>query len=179
MQMHRNRAPTSPRMPGRAIAYGIFNESSLRTQGPIRRGLSFLHGSRGLFSLLKPGVMGPCVRRDDPLRDCAKPRSSYAIARPHAGRGSRWSVNAFLTINWAKIAEWSLSIVSRVKRGDYPWTPVRCLTFETGVLRPPRRRLAPATGMRGGKQQRWSTSRQVKAGRREADFRVSAKSAPS
>ena len=25
------------------------------------------------FLLLKPGVMGPCVRRDDPLRDCAKP----------------------------------------------------------------------------------------------------------
>jgi hypothetical protein len=42
---------------GRAIPYGIFNESSLRTQGPIRRGLSFLHWSRGLFSLLRPGVM--------------------------------------------------------------------------------------------------------------------------
>src|SRR6266481_5955593 len=91
---------------------------------------------------------------------------------PHAGRGSRRSVNAFLTINRAKIAEWSLSIVSRVKRGDYPWTPVRCLTFETGVLRPPRRRLAPAAGIRGGKRQRWSISRQVRAGRPEADFLV-------
>src|SRR5258708_9459675 len=58
---------------GGAIAYGIFNESSLRTQGPIQRGLSFLHWSRGLFSLLGPGVMGPCVRRDDPLRACARP----------------------------------------------------------------------------------------------------------
>src|SRR6266550_4483702 len=95
------------------------------------------------------------------------------------GEGAGGPVNAFLTINWAKIAEWSLSIVSRVKRGDCPWTPVRCLTFETGVLRPPRRRLAPATGIRGGKQQRWSISRLVKAGRREADFRVSAKSGPS
>jgi hypothetical protein len=26
------------------------------------------------FSLLRPGVMGPCVRRDDPLRACARPR---------------------------------------------------------------------------------------------------------
>src|SRR5216684_612767 len=46
------------------------NESSLRTQGPIRRGISFWRWSRGLFSLLRPGVMGPCVRRDDPLRAC-------------------------------------------------------------------------------------------------------------
>src|SRR5882762_538935 len=78
------RTPT-PALPRkrRAIAYGIFNESSLRTQGPQRerklrssrrRGLSFLHWSRGLLSLLRPGVMGPCVRRDDPPRDCAKPR---------------------------------------------------------------------------------------------------------
>src|SRR5258707_8756187 len=44
------------------------NRSSLRTQGPIRRGLSLRHSSRGLFSLLRPGVMGPCVRRDDVLR---------------------------------------------------------------------------------------------------------------
>src|SRR6266700_3710146 len=102
-----------------------------------------------------------------------------SICDSPAACGERRSVNAFLTINRAKIAEWSLSIVSRVKRGDYPWTPVRCLTFETGVLRPPRRRLAPAAGIRGGKQQRWSISRQVRAGRREADFRVSAKSAPS
>ena len=29
---------------------------------------------RPFFSLLRPGVMGPCVRRDDPLRDCARPR---------------------------------------------------------------------------------------------------------
>src|SRR5258707_11435856 len=78
----RTPSPTLPRK-GRAIAYGIFNESSLRTQGPQRerklrssrrRGLSFLHWSRGLLSLLRPGVMGPCVRRDDPPRDCAKPR---------------------------------------------------------------------------------------------------------
>src|SRR5467141_4530895 len=57
--------PTLPRK-RRAIAYGIFNESSLRTQGPQRerklrssrrRGLSFLHWRRGLLSLLRPGVM--------------------------------------------------------------------------------------------------------------------------
>src|SRR5467141_3351515 len=69
-----NRSELPLPLAGRAIAYGIFNESSLRTQGPIRRGLSFLHWSRGLLSLLRPGVMGPCVRRDDPPRDCAKPR---------------------------------------------------------------------------------------------------------
>ena len=44
-----------------------FNESSLRTQGPIRRGLSVRRWSRGLFLLLRPGVMGPSVRRDDLL----------------------------------------------------------------------------------------------------------------
>src|SRR6267378_1670327 len=78
---------------GRAIAYGIFNESSLRTQGPIRRGLSFLHWSRGLLSLLRPGVMGPCVRRDDPPRDCAKPRHRLKLvicdSPALAGEGAR------------------------------------------------------------------------------------------
>src|SRR5712675_214514 len=69
-----NRSELPLPLAGRAIAYGIFNESSLRTQGPIRRGLSFRHWSRGLFSLLRPGVMGPCVRRDDPLRDRARTR---------------------------------------------------------------------------------------------------------
>jgi hypothetical protein len=38
------------------------------------RGLSLRHSSRGLFSHLRPGVMGPCVRRDDLLRDCTRPR---------------------------------------------------------------------------------------------------------
>ena len=57
------------------------NESSLRTQGPIRRGLSLRHLSRGLFSLLRPGVMGPCVRRDDLLRDCTRPRPHQRTAQ--------------------------------------------------------------------------------------------------
>src|ERR1700730_6076997 len=57
------------------------NESSLRTQGPIRRGLSLRHSSRGLFSLLRPGVMGPCVRRDDLLRDCTRPRPHQRTAQ--------------------------------------------------------------------------------------------------
>src|SRR5882724_9433661 len=125
--------------------------------------------ARARAQLLRPLPPGQPAWRDIGHADA--PQRGVHLA-PHAGRGSRRSVNAFLTINWAKIAEWSLSIVSRVKRGDYPWTPVRCLTFETGVLRPPRRRLAPATGIRGGKQQRWSISRQVKAGRPEADFQV-------
>ena len=34
-------------------------------QGPIRRGLSFSHGGRSLLQQPAPGVMGPCVRRDD------------------------------------------------------------------------------------------------------------------
>ena len=42
------------------------------------------------------------------------------------------------------------SVVGRVKREEPPWTPVRCLTFETVALRPPRRRLAPAAGMSRG-----------------------------
>src|SRR6266705_3351117 len=72
----------------RAIAYGIFNESSLRTQGPQRerncahRGGAdsrFCTGAEAFFSLLGPGVMGPCVRRDDPLRDCAKPQPSAEV----------------------------------------------------------------------------------------------------
>src|SRR6266478_6029110 len=54
---------------GGLIAAFPLYESSLRTQGPIRRGLSFRHWSKGLSSLLRPGVMGPCVRRDDPLRE--------------------------------------------------------------------------------------------------------------
>src|SRR5260370_28282911 len=58
-----------------------FNESSLRTQGPIRRGLSFWRWRRGLFSLLRPGVMGPCVRRDDPLKACVRPRPHQRAAQ--------------------------------------------------------------------------------------------------
>src|SRR5216683_5452059 len=53
-------------------ACGFDGSSSLRTQGPIRRGLSFRQWSKGLSSLLMPGVMGPCVRRDDPLRACTR-----------------------------------------------------------------------------------------------------------
>src|SRR5258705_6234995 len=60
---------------GRGLVQSL-SRSSLRTQGPQRerkrssrrRGLSLRHSSRGLFSLLRPGVMGPCVRRDDVLR---------------------------------------------------------------------------------------------------------------
>ena len=39
--------------------------SSLRTQGPIRRALSFGHGGRDLLQQPRPVAMGPCVRRDD------------------------------------------------------------------------------------------------------------------
>src|SRR6266853_5611489 len=74
--------PTLPRK-RRAIAYVIFNESSLRTQGPQRerncahRGVAdsrFGTRAAAFYSLLMPGVMDPCVRRDDPLRDRARPR---------------------------------------------------------------------------------------------------------
>src|SRR5260370_39073006 len=67
------RADLSPHAAGESHME-FSNRSSLRTQGPIRRGLSLRHSSRGLFSLLRPGVMGPCVRRDDLLRDCTRPR---------------------------------------------------------------------------------------------------------
>ena len=59
-----------------------------------RRGLSLRHSSRGLFSLLRPGVMGPCVRRDDLLRDCTRPRPinvrlNSVICDSPAARGGR------------------------------------------------------------------------------------------
>src|SRR5882762_11562545 len=94
-----NRSELPLPLAGRGTAYGIFNESSLRTQGPIRRGLSFLHWSRGLLSLLRPGVMGPCVRRDDPPRDCAMPRHRLKLvicdspALAGEGRGGGASVD--------------------------------------------------------------------------------------
>jgi len=52
-----------------------FNKSSLRTQGPQRERKALIAAARTLvsalvqrpFSPLRPGVMGPCVRRDDPL----------------------------------------------------------------------------------------------------------------
>ena len=40
---------------------------------------------------------------------------------------------------------------------------MRCLTFEPVALRPPRRRLGPVTGIRGGKQLPWWMSRRVGA----------------
>jgi len=63
---------------GRAIAYGIFLCVTFQCVVPAnagtRRGLSFRHWSRGRFSLFRPGVMGPCVRRDDLLRDPTRPQ---------------------------------------------------------------------------------------------------------
>ena len=41
------------------------SESSLRKQGPIRRGLAFWHRGERLLRQLTPVVMGPCFRRDD------------------------------------------------------------------------------------------------------------------
>src|SRR5436189_6025757 len=80
-------------MPGldpRAIAYGIFNESSLRTQGPQRerncahRGGAdsrFCTGAQAFFSLLRPGVMGPCVRRDDPWSKSLHDSNAPSLAK--------------------------------------------------------------------------------------------------
>src|SRR5439155_186775 len=63
--------------------------SSLRTQGPIRRGGSDLEKwSTTLLNQLNPVVMGPCVRRDDTERE-APPRQSWPGAvtrRPTRGR---------------------------------------------------------------------------------------------
>ena len=60
-------------------------------------------------------------------------------------------INAFLTIDRAKIAE----LAQPRRTGEYPWTPVQCLTFETAAPRPPPRRLARVNGIRGGKQVPW------------------------
>jgi hypothetical protein len=68
-------------MAGTKPGHDEFGMSSRRTPGPIPRGLSFRHCRRGLFSLLRPGVMGPCVRRDDPLRDCASSRFNFQTAK--------------------------------------------------------------------------------------------------
>src|SRR5713101_4539012 len=79
---------TPPRKCG-AIAYGVFYAVRTRTlfvsrdiptgrpcerRDPYGEDSRFWRWSRGLFSLLRPGVMGPCVPRDDPLRACARPR---------------------------------------------------------------------------------------------------------
>jgi len=37
----------------------VFDQSSLRTQGPIRRGFSFRHWSRGLFPFFEARGDGP------------------------------------------------------------------------------------------------------------------------
>src|SRR5216684_2857760 len=71
---------------GRAIAYGIF-PAGVSTSRPCERrdpyaaDSWFGHWSRGLFSLLRPGVMGPCVRRDDLLRVCSRPRPHQRAAQ--------------------------------------------------------------------------------------------------
>ena len=64
---------------GRAIAYGIFNRVVPANAGThtARTHVSALE--QRPFSLLRPGVMGPCVRRDDPLRDFGKPRPSAEV----------------------------------------------------------------------------------------------------
>src|SRR5712672_1357234 len=38
-------------------------------------------GAEAFFHFLRPGVMGPCVRRDDPLRVCAKPCPNQRTAQ--------------------------------------------------------------------------------------------------
>jgi hypothetical protein len=48
-----------------ARTWSYIQPSSLRTQGPIRRVLSFRQWSGRLSIQPTPGVMGPCVRRDD------------------------------------------------------------------------------------------------------------------
>src|ERR1700721_2598193 len=87
-----------------------------------------------------------------------------ATGRPNGSEEEKAEVNPLLTIHRAKIAQLrSRVVVSRVKRGSTPWTPVRCLTFEAVAQRPPRRRLAAVKGSRERKQVPWSTSRQVRA----------------
>jgi hypothetical protein len=70
----------------------LVSSSSLRTQGPIRRGVSLSAGRRGLSSLVTPGVMGPGVRRDDGLKRHVTSRSRGAM-RPKFSRSFRSSEN--------------------------------------------------------------------------------------
>src|SRR6202171_4518718 len=83
---------------GRLSHMEFSNESSLRTQGPIRRGLSLRHLSRGLFSLLRPGVeargygsLRPQGRPAERLYEATTASTygsiqSYAIALPFWGK---------------------------------------------------------------------------------------------
>src|SRR5713226_3053903 len=79
-----------------AIAYGVFYAVRTRTlfvsrdistgrpcerRDPYGEESRFGTGAEAFFSLLRPGVMGPCVRRDDPLRGCARPRSHQRAAQ--------------------------------------------------------------------------------------------------
>src|SRR6202171_5126866 len=97
------------------------NESSLRTQGPIPRGLSFRHWSKGLSSLLKPGVMGPCVRRDDPKRLLSS-RASSPMMAPTNKRG----ITAMGPVLGVLLAAALLaSGVAPCSAQNYPTRPVR------------------------------------------------------
>src|SRR5216684_5799584 len=87
----------------RAIAYGVFYAVRTRTwfvsrdistgrpcerRDPSVSAIALIAAARNLvlaleqrpFLILRPGVMGPCVRRDDPLRACARPRSHQRAA---------------------------------------------------------------------------------------------------
>src|SRR5258708_15583135 len=76
------------------------NRSSLRTQGPIRRGLSLRHSSRGLYSLFEARGYGSLRSQGRPgerLYEATTASTygsiqSYAIALPHAGRGERTTI---------------------------------------------------------------------------------------
>jgi hypothetical protein len=52
-------------LPQRKIKMEASLASSLRTQGPILRALSYGTLERHLLEAPRPVIMGPCVRRDD------------------------------------------------------------------------------------------------------------------
>src|ERR1700733_6226890 len=88
-----------------------------------------------------------------------------ATGRPNGSEEEKTEVNPLLTIHRAKIAQLrSRVVVSRVKRGSPPWTPVRSLTFGTVALRPPGRRSAAVTGIRERKWVPWLISRRGREG---------------
>src|SRR5713101_3294306 len=74
------------------VSRDISTSRPCERRDPYGEDSRFGTGAEAFFLLLRPGVMGPCVRRDDPLRTRAKPivstrRSIHpcAIPLPHFG----------------------------------------------------------------------------------------------
>src|SRR6266704_1748030 len=72
--------PRRPSPTGAGLSHMEFSMSRpCERRDPYGADSHFCTGAEAFFRFLGPGVMGPCVRRDDPRRDCAKPRPSAEV----------------------------------------------------------------------------------------------------